>query len=96
MTSKFIQRVRDPGLSAEALEGAKSAWVLHVLNFEGTSYEEHSVGCLLSIGMREYLSRVCVDTLDQEEQRQAAEIGSLLLPETSRLSAVAEVWMPAS
>lgn len=57
MTSKFIGHLRDQSLSADAIEGAKSIWALHVINFVGTPLEVHQVQCLFSIGMREYLNR---------------------------------------
>jgi len=56
--AKFIDRCRDPSLTCDQLDGAKSAFALHFLNSHYTGWQEASKIALFKICMREYLFRL--------------------------------------
>lgn len=55
--AKFIERCRNPELSQEQVDGAKSAFVYHYLNSPFEGHEQAGAEALFRICMREYLFR---------------------------------------
>jgi hypothetical protein len=54
---KFMKRCADETVTLEALEGAKSAFALHYLNFRGTDLDVRQAAIVFEIGMARYLDR---------------------------------------
>lgn len=66
MAKKFLNRINDKSVSLDALEGAKSAFVLHYLNFRGSPLDVNQAEALFTVIMREYTIRTLLDDEDED------------------------------